>query len=104
MLGEVFCVICRVNDLRYKEVICVQDGSCLGCVDDMEFDLSTGCITALVVGGDYKVLGMFGKGEDYVICWKDIKVIGDDTILVCCPPPRPRSCKQRGGMLDKFLK
>ena len=26
--------------------------------------------------------GFFGRGEEIVICWKDIVVIGDDTILV----------------------
>ena len=26
--------------------------------------------------------GFFGRGEEIVICWKDIVVIGEDTILV----------------------
>ncbi len=31
-------MMCRITDLRYKDVINVRDGSCLGCVSDIEVD------------------------------------------------------------------
>ena len=39
----------RIAELRYKEVISVEDGSRYGYVGDMEVDLETGQVRALVV-------------------------------------------------------
>lgn len=73
---------CRIGDLRYKEVINVNTGFRLGFVSDGVFDSATGQMKALVVPGQYKVLGLFGRGDDYVIPWDAIRRIGDDIILV----------------------
>lgn len=73
---------CRIGDLRYKEVINVNTGLRLGYVGDAVFDTRAGRMIALVVPGAYKVMGLFGKAEDYIIPWDAIRRIGDDIILV----------------------
>lgn len=73
---------CRIGDLRYKEVINVNTGIRLGYVSDGVFDIKSGRMRALVVPGAYKVMGLFGRSEDFVIPWESIRRIGDDIILV----------------------
>ena len=73
---------CSITDLRSKEVINVDDGCRLGCVSDVEIDTCTGCLVSIIVFFGHGVCGFLGRGEEIVICWKDIVVIGDDTILV----------------------
>lgn len=73
---------CSVEDLRSKEVINVDDGCRLGCVTDVEIDTCTGCLVSIIVFCGNGICGFLGRGEEITICWKDIVVIGDDTILV----------------------
>ncbi len=79
---------CSVDDLKAKEVICVSDGAKLGFVSDVEIDLESGRLVSVIVQGSYKFMGMFGKEEDIVIKWENIKKIGDDVIIIedtgCC--------------------
>ena len=49
---------------------------------DFEFDECTGQICKLIIPGDNKWCGFFGSEPDYVICYKDIKKIGPDIIVV----------------------
>ena len=81
-------MIARISDMHDKEVINVCDGTRLGYVDDLEVDTCTAQITALVIGGCRRLFGLLGKEPDIVIQWKDIEVVGDETILVnfTCPP------------------
>lgn len=82
-------MICKVTDLHDKEVINVCDGRRLGCVDDVELDTCTAQLVSLVIFGRAKGLGLLGHEEDIVISWKEIEVIGEQTILVNHPvPPR----------------
>ena len=73
---------CRIADLRSKDVVCVGDGSCLGCVGDVEIDTYTARLVAIIIYGRPKCFGMMGYEDDCVICWEDIKLIGEDAILV----------------------
>ncbi len=77
-----------VSGLQKKEVINLCDGCRLGYVCDLEIDLCTGKICSIVVPGEGRWLSLFGKCEDYVIPWCEIKKIGEDIILVdvgnCC--------------------
>lgn len=94
---------CFITDMREKEVINLADGCRLGCVCDVEIDTCKGCIVSIVIYGKCKFFGLFGRYEDIKICWQDIKVIGDDTILVDfkCPP----ECKRcNNGFFDFFFK
>ena len=50
----------RIAELRYKEVISVEDGSRFGYVGDMEVDMDTGQVRALVVPGRRRFFGLLG--------------------------------------------
>lgn len=69
-------------DIRNKEVINIYDGRSLGFVEDVELNLEKGTIEAIIIPGDRGFLGIFGKNNEIVIKWRDIKRIGDDVILV----------------------
>lgn len=75
-------MLARALDLRQKQVINIADGKRLGYVYDIEMDLSDGRVDSLVIPGEGKLLGVFGKNSDYIIPWENIKKIGRDTILV----------------------
>ncbi|MBO5410421.1 MAG: YlmC/YmxH family sporulation protein [Clostridia bacterium] len=74
---------CCVTELRCKEVINKADGARIGLVSDIEVDQTCGKVTALIVYGRPKYWGVFGRRERIRICWEDIDVIGEETILVC---------------------
>lgn len=78
---------CSIAELRNKEVICKLDGTRIGNVDDVELDVNSGRLVSIVIYGKGKVMGLFGKSEDFIIPWDDIDVIGEDTILVKCECP-----------------
>ena len=52
---------CRFTDLRCKEVINICDGCRLGYVGDVECQLPEGQMTALIVPGPCRFLGLFGR-------------------------------------------
>lgn len=80
---------CCIAELRNKEVICKVNGTRMGNVDDVEIDIASGRLEAIVIYGKGKVLGLWGKCEDIIIPWCDIDIIGEDTILVnYCLPAR----------------
>jgi YlmC/YmxH family sporulation protein len=72
----------KTSDLRLREIINISDGKKLGLIKDLELNLEEGKIEAIVVPGPGKFLGLFGKDNDYVIPWENIKKIGVDVILV----------------------
>lgn len=82
----------RIAQLRYKEVICVADGSRFGYVGDLEVDLETGQVRALVIPGRRRLFGLLGREEDRYIPWSAVRRFGEDIILVDgdgTPPFRP---------------
>ncbi len=96
-------MIARITDMHDKEVINISDGTRLGFVDDLEVDTCTAQITALVICGRSRLFGLLGKEPDVVIQWKDIEVIGDETILVnfkcpTCERPPSRGAHILGGL------
>lgn len=80
-------MLCRIDELKNKQVVCVKDGCVLGYVSDVELDAACGKLTAIIIFGRMRILGLFGKEEDVVIPWEDISVIGAETILVNTKPP-----------------
>ena len=76
----------EVSELRYKEIINVSDGSRYGWVGDVEVDLDSGQVRALVVPGRLRLFGLLGREEDRVFPWEAVRRFGADTILVETPP------------------
>ncbi|WP_394232599.1 YlmC/YmxH family sporulation protein [Niallia oryzisoli] len=72
----------RISEFQIKDVVNVADGKKLGNIGDIEINLQTGKIDAIIISGSGKILGFFGKDEDIVIPWKNILKIGEDVILV----------------------
>ena len=93
---------CCITELRCKEVINKADGCRLGLVSDVEVDTCTAQLCALVVFGRSRFLGLFGREEDIVIPWREIEIIGEETVLVNHPNLLPRS--RRGGIFGGFLR
>lgn len=92
---------CCVTDLRNKEVINQKNGCRLGLVSDVEVDTCSGRVVAIIIFGRQKCFGLLGRCDDIRICWEDIKVIGDDTVLVCYNPIcHPKSSKRNSGLGD----
>ena len=84
----------RIAELRYKEVISVEDGSRFGYVGDMEIDLDSGQVRALVVPGRRRLFGLLGREEDRYIPWDRVRRFGEDIILVE-QEPQPRALRRR---------
>ena len=72
----------RIAQLRYKEVISLSDGSRFGYVGDMEIDLDSGQVRALVVPGRLRLFGLLGREEERRIPWESVHRFGEDIILV----------------------
>ncbi|MDR4946303.1 YlmC/YmxH family sporulation protein [Neobacillus cucumis] len=72
----------KISEFQIKDVVNVSDGKRLGSIGDIEINLTTGKIDAVVISTNGRVLGFFGKDEDIVIPWKNILKIGQDVILV----------------------
>ena len=70
------------RELCAKEVVQLQEGACLGKVDDMVIDLEHAQIESLLMLGRPRLFGLLGKQADLVIPWQSIQTIGEDTILV----------------------
>ena len=73
---------CRIDELKNKQVVCVKDGRVLGYISDIELDVETGELISIIIFGKPRLFGFLGRDEDIIISWKDIKVIGNETVLV----------------------
>lgn len=95
---------CCITDLREKEVINLKDGCRLGNVCDVEIDTGTGRLVAIIIFGRAKCFGLGGREDDIRICWEEIEVIGDDTILVSfdCPKPHKPNGKKKNPLESLF--
>lgn len=72
----------RICDLKQKEVINACDCRRLGFVGDVDFDICTGCILAIIVPGPGCFCGFIGRDKEYIIPFCDICQVGEDIILV----------------------
>ena len=86
---------CRLSDLRCREVINISTGTRLGYVGDALVDLRDGRITALIVPGPARFLGLFGREDDYILPWSCITRIGPDILLIEGKGDIRRSRKER---------
>ncbi|WP_141431273.1 YlmC/YmxH family sporulation protein [Bacillus sp. 03113] len=72
----------KISDFQIKDIVNVANGKKLGNIGDIEINIVTGKIEAIIINGAGKVLGFFGREEDIVIPWNNILKIGEDVILV----------------------
>lgn len=77
-------MICRIDELRNKQVVCIKDGRVLGFISDIELDTERGTLTSLIIYGRPKALGLIGREDDIIIPFENIEVIGPETVLVNC--------------------
>ena len=75
-------MICRIDELKDKQVVCVKDGCVLGYVSDVELDTEKGTLTSIVIYGRLRFFGLFGRENDIIIPFDEIRVIGAETVLV----------------------
>lgn len=72
----------KISDLRMREVVNVSNGKKLGLIKDIEIDLENGMIKSVVLPGNGRIMGLFGRNDDVVVPWHKIKKLGMDVILV----------------------
>lgn len=76
----------KISELQVKDIVNMDNGKRLGHLTDLEINLSTGQIEALIINGSGKMMGLFGKeSEEVFIPWRNIIRIGSDVILVEVP-------------------
>jgi len=80
-------VLVRAADLRLLDVINVVDGRKLGYVYDLDVDVDTGDIHALLLPADggRRLFNLFARKPDIAIPWNRVRKIGVDVILVHIP-------------------
>ena len=88
-------------DLKSKEVVNLKDGARLGRVDDLCIEEKDATVRALVIFGRLKCFGLLGREDDLTICWDEIEMIGEDTILVC--PKHQLHPKQKRNLIKKLF-
>ena len=54
-------MLISLEDLRYKEVISITDGSRYGYIGDVTFNLEDGRVQELIVPGARRFFGLFGR-------------------------------------------
>ena len=72
----------RASELQAKDVVNVVDGRKLGAIGDLDIDLESGLVRAMIIPPMGRFFGMFANGEEVVIPWSQIVKIGTDVVLV----------------------
>ena len=72
----------RLSSFTKKEVENVLDGRRLGFLCDVEVELTTGKVEAIVISVPTKILPSGSKSTELVIPFNKIKKVGEDIILV----------------------
>ncbi|MBU8907098.1 YlmC/YmxH family sporulation protein [Desertibacillus haloalkaliphilus] len=76
----------KISDMQTKDIVNIDDGSRLGNLGDLDINLYTGQIEAIIINGTGKMMSFFGKQDEVIIPWSNIIKIGADCILVQLPP------------------
>ncbi|MBR0601395.1 YlmC/YmxH family sporulation protein [Bacillus safensis] len=71
-----------ISEFQIKDVVDVSSGKKLGTIGDIDINVTSGKIQAIIIGGTGKVMGFFGKEEEMIVPWRNIVKIGEDVILV----------------------
>ncbi len=94
------------EDICRKEVIDMTSGERLGFIDDIELDINGGSVSSLIIYGGQRFFGLLGRTDDTVLTCGEIKVIGEDIILVerSQESSEMKSTKKRRNSLSSLLK
>ena len=74
-----------MEQLRYKEVVSLADGTRFGYVGDLEVDTDLGQVTALIIPGRPRLLGLLGREPDRTIPWSAVRRFVEDIVLADLP-------------------
>ena len=92
------------RELSKKEVVQVDEGECLGKIDDLVIDDKSARVEKLLMLGRPKLFGLLGRGESLVIDWDEIQTIGANAILVNTPLPEENAQEaKKPGLLGRLL-
>lgn len=89
-------MLVKTSELRLLDVVNIGDGRRLGHVYDIDVDVTTGEILALILPGEGGFFG-FGRRPDLMIPWDRVVRIGIDVILVDLPAQRLEQPYHRDG-------
>lgn len=95
-------MIARIAELKDKQVVSIKDASVVGFVSDIEFDTDSGFLTSVVISGKNRGISFLGRGEDIVIPWDKIEVIGNDSILISMEGFLPKQRRKKGVLSGLF--
>ncbi len=79
----------KISELRLRDVINIADGKRLGLIKDIDIDLDTGKIKAIILPGNNRPFSIFARNDELVVNWEKIVRIGVDVILVDLSPVAP---------------
>jgi len=82
VLSGVFVLRIKASDLRMLDVINISDGRRLGYVYDVDMDIDTGEIIALILPGEGRGFWLYSRHPEIEIPWDKVIRIGEDVILV----------------------
>lgn len=96
-------MFCSIDEICNKDVINIENGCRVGFVCDVEVDTCSGQICSLLVTRNERAIS-FRKPECIKICWCDIVVMGNETILVKNVPHIDGDIKNSRRFSDIFAK
>jgi YlmC/YmxH family sporulation protein len=79
-------VVVRISELQSKEVVNIGDGKRLGKIGDLDIDIDSGLIRAIVIPPTTRFFSFGSGGQECVVPWNQIVKIGSDVILVDLRP------------------
>ncbi|AIC94911.1 MULTISPECIES: YlmC/YmxH family sporulation protein [Shouchella] len=77
----------KISELSAKDIVNMENGKRLGHLNDLDINLETGRIEAIIISNQGKMMTFLGNRDagETVIPWKNIVKIGSDVILVELP-------------------
>ncbi|MEH7724970.1 YlmC/YmxH family sporulation protein, partial [Bacillus altitudinis] len=61
-----------ISEFQIKDVVDVSSGKKLGTIGDIDINVTSGKIQAIIIGGTGKMMGFFGKEEEMIVPWRNI--------------------------------
>lgn len=102
MYKGVISILCKLSDLKDKEVVCVKTGLKLGYVDDVLLDTEDETVKSFIIYGRLRFFGLFGRDSDIVVKCTDIELVGEDTILVTNQEQQSCTIKKKSALESLF--